>query len=194
VILALLTKLGIPQWLAELLLGCVVVGTLAGGSAYLGYRYKANADLVVQQQAELAHVAEMAKLQNMGQQVQAKFESHESQAHAAEATIIQEVPHVTKFYRPAPGAAPQPLPRAVFTNGFVRVWNDALDPGLPADPAPAAGAPAAHDPAGALDSGVTEADVLRNHALNAAECDTLRNQLNSIADWDAQLPKQAGDQ
>ncbi|WP_273454978.1 hypothetical protein [Nevskia ramosa] len=56
--------------------------------------------------------------------------------------IVRRIPHVVVAYREVPGAPLQPLPRCVFTGGFVRLWNDALAGGeaMPAGPGGAADA------------------------------------------------------
>ncbi|MDH0894373.1 MULTISPECIES: lysis protein [unclassified Pseudomonas] len=82
--------------------------------------------------------------------------------------LQERIPHVTTVYRPAPAAEPVPIPRCVFTAGWVRDFNLALTrAGMPAA-AGGAGAPlaaAATEPAPGsaaelLESGVTPADIL----------------------------------
>ena len=193
--LALLTKLGIPQWCAEMCLGAAIIAGLFGGGYYVGHHAAADDAQIAMQRAQLAHAAEMARLTNMGQQIQAKFESQQSQANVVYQQIVKEVPHVVTIYRTALDAAPQPLPRCIFTVGNVGLWNAAGNPVLPADSSRPADPPVAVDtPGSQLDSGVTQQDVLNNHIANAHECEAVKRRLNAIADWDARLPKQAGDQ
>ena len=182
-ILALLTKLGLPQWAAELLGGAAIVLVLCGGSAWVGYSYRADADQAAQEKAELVHAQQLAALQAKGEALQSKFDSARAQTVVEYRDVIKEVPRVTTVYRSAPGAAAQPLPACVFTRGFVSVWNRALDPGVPAAAAGAAAPAADTNAADDLDSGATRGDVLRNHVDNAASCTAVRQQLNALIDW-----------
>ena len=86
-------------------------------------------------------------------------------------------------------AEPEPLPVAVFTNGFVRVWNTAngIDPN-PAMPttngsgrtsAPASGTGTADD----LDSGVTQEQLLTNQVRNGELYGICRAQLTRLINW-----------
>jgi hypothetical protein len=185
VILALLTKLGLPQWLAEMLCGVLIVGLLAGGGYYKGFHDKAAGDEIAQQQAELKHAAQVTRLQHKADEKAAAFDQDELYIRGLETKLQKRVPNVIKVYRAAPGAPLQPVPACVFTGGFVRLWNRANDPGVPTAPA-GAGAPAdAGDAAGAgdeLDSGVTQGDVLNNEIANGAECAVVKDQLNKILD------------
>jgi hypothetical protein len=186
-ILGLLTKLGIPQWLAELLLGALIVIALFGGGFYLGDSHRGDADTAAADQAQIAHLQQLQALQAKGEALQAKFDTARAQTVVEYRTITKEVPHVTTVYRPAPGAALQPLPAAVFTRGFVRVWNSALDPGVPAPAGGAAPAPGAADPADDLASGLQQQQLLENHVDNAAGCTAVRQQLNALIDWHQQI-------
>lgn len=86
--------------------------------------------------------------------------------HAEEVQQLKErIPNVTTIYRPTPGAAAQPIPRCVFTAGWLRDYNTAL--GVPAPRAGTAAAGSAKAPwatpgtdAELLESGVTPADIL----------------------------------
>lgn len=54
--------------------------------------------------------------------------------------LIRRIHDVTTVYRDAPGAAPQPLPRCVFTVGFARLW-DSASAGAASEPDAASGVP-----------------------------------------------------
>lgn len=99
--------------------------------------------------------------------------------------LARKVPHVTTVYRPAPDAAPQPLPACVFTAGFVRDWNSAL--GLPEAGGTAENADqqaSETESSDGLDaSAVTQADILSNHIDNAIRCRAIENQLTGLIDW-----------
>jgi hypothetical protein len=103
-------------------------------------------------------------------------------------TIREEVPRVVTRYVRVPGAAPEPVPPCVFTHGFVRLWNEALQgharpsPGDAARAAPAvprAGAPQAAE-ADLYDSGLSQADVLDNMLANAEVARAVRDQCEAI--------------
>jgi len=105
--------------------------------------------------------------------------------------LTGEINRVTTLYRRALNKPPEPLPAAVFTTGFVRVWNSAngiaANSGLPAaETARRAAAPS--DPTTAadqLDSGVSQGDVLINHTRNAELHASCRAQLNSLINWNS---------
>ncbi|MGY1949477.1 lysis protein [Pseudomonas pergaminensis] len=121
--------------------------------------------------AELALAAESANRLQLLQQVARANESESllfnlMDQYAKEKQLLQErIPHVTTQFRPAPGAAAQPIPRCVFTAGWLRDYNTAL--GVPAPRAGATAAQSAQAPWAApgtdaelLESGITPADIL----------------------------------
>lgn len=95
---------------------------------------------------------------------------------------IKEVPVVTTVYKESPNAPAQPIPDAIFTTGFVRLWNDAYGPTAsgrrPIEPA---------DPSGEADlvrAKVTSADILNNHIDNAGKHAACYAQLNKLIDFE----------
>lgn len=103
--------------------------------------------------------------------------------------LTKEIANVTTYYRRALDAQLEPLPPAVFTNGYVRLWNSALGianvPGVQATTgtggiAASAGGTGAAD---SLDSGLTQAALLLNHTRNSESAAVCRAQLNSLIDW-----------
>lgn len=96
---------------------------------------------------------------------------------------------VTTLYRRVLDAKPEPLPVAVFTTGFVRVWNTAngiaTSPAVQTTsssgrtPAPASGTGTTDD----LDSGVTQEQLLTNQVRNAELHGVCRAQLKSLINW-----------
>lgn len=128
----------------------------------------------------------------------------ERRQHAAEkAGLLKRITNVTTVYVPVPGAAPEPLPRSVFTAGFVREYNAALGIGLGSDlpaatggvaapgadaapgPAPAAGAGLRGQFADLADSGLGQADILAHIADYGERCRNLESQLSRLL---ARLP------
>ena len=110
----------------------------------------------------------------------------ETKAHAADAEQSKkEIDRVTTHYRPTPGAALQPAPRCVYTNGFVSLYNSAN--GAAAGPVPATDAAgsvdAAPDASEALDSGVSQQDVLASVIDNGGRCRDIESQLNRLIDY-----------
>ncbi|AOJ71031.1 MULTISPECIES: hypothetical protein [Burkholderia] len=106
--------------------------------------------------------------------------------HALEADALKRrIARVTRQYRPTPDARPEALPRCVFTDGFVGVWNAAAgrDAARLPEADPAAGAAAPAGSADDADSGVRADDVLANHVDNARRSRNIEAQLNTLIDW-----------
>lgn len=129
--------------------------------------------------------------QARGNQLAADLVAQRDELRAVTDKLNGEIQRVTTLYRRAPDVQPEPLPPAVFTAGFVRVWNSALfgTAAAAAVPAPSsttsgivatgAGAAAADD----LIAGVTRADLLANHVRNGESYATCRAQLMKLIEW-----------
>ena len=176
-----------------------VTGLVAGGAGYaLGHRVakadgdaalatlrQDNADAAAKaaDDARLRLIAEVERNNRLAQAL-----ADEKAAHAQEKqSLLRRIANVTTVYVPAPGLAPQPLPRAVFTAGFVREYNTAI--GLPAagTGAAAAGvggtAEAAQAPDAWLrDSGLSQADILAHIADYGERCRNVEAQVNRLLD------------
>jgi len=155
-----------------------LVSAIAGGvaAATLAFQYAKSlgdadlADLKSQQANKAATAANESRLLLLQQVARA----NEAEAllyatidqHAEEKRQLQErIPHVSTHYIPAPGAAAKPVPRCVFTAGWVRDFNAALGVPAPRTAAAASAAektawPAPGSDAELLESGVTPADIL----------------------------------
>lgn len=101
--------------------------------------------------------------------------------------LTGEISRVTSLYRPTSDAQLEPLPVAVFTTGFVRVWNNANGIST-AMPTPNRASGTASPPSGPgtadeLDSGLGQAQLLANHVRNAELYGICRAQLNHLIDW-----------
>ncbi|OIN43349.1 hypothetical protein [Pseudomonas costantinii] len=100
-----------------------------------------------------------------------------------------EIARVTTLYRRTLKDEPEALPVGVFTTGFVRVWNEALNPAAVAVSATSQSTGRAADSLGStgvadqLDSGVTQADILKNHVRNSEGYASCRVQLKSLIEW-----------
>lgn len=110
----------------------------------------------------------------------------EKAAHARLAVQLKSrSPNVTRTYKPALSGPSLPVPRTVFTVGFLRVFNDAI--GADSLPEPFAAAAAAL-PAGqadaldALDSGLTQQDILDYVTGYGQQCKDTAAQLNKLID------------
>ena len=167
----------LPARLAAVGLACALSAAAAGSIAYgFGFRYadslgKTELATLKAEHSDQARAAESANRVQLLQQV---TRANETEAllldvmarHAEEKRQLQErIPHVTTQYRPTPGAAAQPIPRCVFTAGWLRDFNTAL--GVPAPGAGTATTQPAQAPwatpgtdAELLESGVTPADIL----------------------------------
>ena len=167
----------LPARLAAVGLACALSAAAAGSIAYgFGFRYadslgKAELANLKAEHSDQARAAESANRVQLLQQVTRANKTEDllldvMARHAEEKHQLQErIPHVTTQYRPTPGAAAQPIPRCVFTAGWLRDFNTAL--GVPAPgsgttatkPAQAPWAATGTD-AELLESGVTPADIL----------------------------------
>lgn len=138
----------------------------AAGNEALAKLKQEHAD----QRAELAQ-ANLAKFQQQVErvnQVAQQLQQTQQQLASTHQELQERIPNVTTVYLPEPAGKPAPIPRCVFTAGWVRDFNLALG-GAPL-PAPTAGANATgHDAAAwpapgtaqeLLESGVTPADIL----------------------------------
>ncbi|MBN3968530.1 DNA-packaging protein [Pseudomonas gregormendelii] len=97
-----------------------------------------------------------------------------------------EIERVTTLYRRALDAPPEPLPVAVFTTGFVRVWNESLNPLAMHGSQPTSGATTFAGNTGAaddLDSGITPAVLLSNQVRNSEKHASCRAQLTSLIEY-----------
>ena len=184
--------------LAALALAAATALVAGGGGYALGHRSaKADGDAALAKlqrdhavaiataadEARLRLVAEVERNNRLAQAL-----ADEKAAHAQEKqTLLRKITNVTTVYVPAPGLAPRPLPRTVFTAGFMREYNAAI--GLPA---PAAGTTApglggtaetgeASD-AWLRDSGLTQADILAHVADYGERCRNLEAQVSRLLD------------
>ncbi|WP_371356128.1 lysis protein [Pseudomonas chlororaphis] len=167
----------LPTGLLVAGLACVISAAAAGSIAYgFGFRYAealGNSDLQ-SFKATQAVQAGAAEKENRLQLLQQVTRANEAEAlllttldrHAEEKRQLQErIPHVTTKYIPAPGAIAKPIPRCVFTAGWLRDFNTALGvpapgPGTAVTAAEKAAWPATGSEAELLESGVTPADIL----------------------------------
>lgn len=194
------------SWLLPLvLLGCMALAAAAG------YRYaaaKGDAALATARagwagiQAIAADDARHQALAAAGRLIQQTLRANELEAqfdhaktlHAQEKqALLKRIKDVTTVYIPASGTAPEPLPRCVFTTGFVREYNAAIGaehvPGAAqasaASPVGQAAQPAASADAWLRESGLSQADILAHAGDWGQYCRDLSAQVNGLLDFEA---------
>jgi hypothetical protein len=127
------------------------------------------------------------QVQTFGEKIASELDQTRTQLNEARVQLSRSVSRVTTIYKASPDAAPQPLPAAVFTAGFVRVWNSALAMPATSDQQATtniADAASACDSADCLlASSFTQADILTNHIDNALRCSAIEAQLNQLINW-----------
>lgn len=142
--------------------------------------------------AELKKAAdELIASHAYGNQLAAELVAKRDELRTVTEKLTGEIQRVTTLYRRALDAEPEALPPALFTVGFVRVWNSALfgtattvavpSPGSTSSGTDATptGPPAADD----LIAGVTRADLLANQIRNGEGYAACRAQLTQLIEW-----------
>ncbi|WP_216891596.1 DNA-packaging protein [Pseudomonas putida] len=152
-------------------------------------RYLAESAAIALREATDDFVAEQAR----GNRLAADLITEKDKLRTVTDKLNGEIHRVTNLYRRSLESQPEPLPPAVFTAGFVRVWNSALfgtaapvavfAPAAASSgtDAPGAGAGAADD----LIVGVSSADLLANHVRNGEGYASCRAQLNKLIKWNS---------
>lgn len=121
-----------------------------------------------------------------GDELASKLATTKDQLRRNTDKLNGEIERVTTLYRRALDAPPEPLPVAVFTTGFVRVWNESLNPVAMHASQPISGAAASAGSTGAaddLDSGITPAVLLKNQVRNSEKHASCRTQLTSLIEY-----------
>jgi len=172
-------------WL--ILAGVLLVAALTGGAYYAGWDMRGDREAAKQLKAQQELQAEIDAQRERSNKLAAELELEKRNIKTVTVEVIKEVPKVTKVYVEKPGEPPKAIPPAVYTNGFVRLWNRALRPDLPASAGESAGAPGGADLAQAP---IDSPDILNNHAGNAEQYAECRAQLNAlISDWESRSGK-----
>lgn len=136
---------------------------------------------------------ELIASQAYGNQLAADLVAKRDELRTVTENLTGEIKHVTTLYRRALDAQPETLPPALFTVGFVRVWNSALfgataatSVAVPSPGSASSGADATATGAGAADdliAGVTRADLLANQIRNGEGYAVCRTQLTKLIEW-----------
>ena len=169
---------------------------------------KAQGDAALEKQgkeheAELRYMAESAVIglkkaadeliasQAYGNQLAADLVAKRDELRTVTDTLTGEIKRVTTLYRRALDAQPESLPPALFTVGFIRVWNSALfgttaTVAVPSSGSTTSGADAAPSGSSAADdliAGITRSDLLANQIRNGEGYAACRAQLTQLIEW-----------
>jgi len=189
----------LPARLATAFLACTLSAAAAGSVAYgFGFRYAQSlgaTDLANLKgtHAEQALAAETANRVHLLQQVTRATEAEALlfatfNRFTEEKRQLQErISHVTTQYIATPGTVAKPIPRCVFTAGWLRDYNAALGvptprPGTAATTSEKAAWPATGTDAELLESGVTAADILAHAQDYGVWARSNLAQLNGLLD------------
>ncbi|PMY49124.1 MULTISPECIES: hypothetical protein [Pseudomonas] len=144
--------------------------------------------LAAKRAAEAASQQLMSEV-NRGNDLAKQLADQKAELRRTTENLTKEIANVTTNYRRALDAQLEPLPPAVFTNGFIRVWNSALGVAGAATVHASTGASGVTASAGgtgaadSLDSGLGQAALLLNHNRNSERAAACRAQLNSLIEW-----------
>ncbi|MGO1073210.1 hypothetical protein [Lysobacter sp. CA199] len=121
-----------------------------------------------------------------GNRLDARLQEQKDFAARDRAQLLRRIDRVTREYISAPGAAPQSLPAAVFTAGFVRDYNLALGVSAPEAIAAAGIGDATLRAAGAdaelLATALRPEDILAHIADYGERCRGIEGQVNALID------------
>lgn len=151
---------------------------LAGGGYYAGWDQRGDHEaaiaLKVKDKADIALKAARERADGLAGELADEVRNIKT----VTVEVIKEVPKVTTVYVEVPGEIPKIIPPAVYTYGFVRVWNDALYAG---SLRPGAGQPA-DNAAGAdtVRAAIDSPDILSNAAENFSKYAECRAQLKKL--------------
>lgn len=123
--------------------------------------------------------------------LEAQFDQAKTRHALEKQALLKRINDVTTVYVPRPGAAPEPLPRCVFTAGFVREYNAAIGAGHVPGAAPASTADTAGQAAQFAasadtwlrESGLSQADILTHAGDYGQYCRDLSSQVNGLQDF-----------
>lgn len=168
----------------------VIAGKAEGAEAYQklkdevqGERLELASEALAKAQAAANSLLEQTK---RGDDLASQLTTTKQELRRNTDKLTGEINRVTTLYRRALDAPPEPLPTAVFTTGFVRVWNDSLTPAAMRARPPASGPFATSGRPGAaddLDSGITPAALLTNQVRNSEKHASCRAQLTSLIEY-----------
>lgn len=179
----LISKLGKPLAYAVLILtpALLIFGSLAG-MYYMGWSARGHVLAIEQKNAQIVDLRVQLEDADFNARLVGDYVLRRAETTVEYRTIRERVPYVTTHFISAPGPPGETppvelLPRCVFTDGFVSVWNDSLLDDSRRAVAAATGAEAAES---LLDSGVTQQQILTNHIDNAEIDTAVRQQCTAL--------------
>jgi hypothetical protein len=168
----------------------VIAGMAKGAEPYQKLKDEVEGERLVRAREDLAKAQATAQLileqTKRGDDLASQLVTTKQELRRNTDKLTGEINRVTTLYRRALDATPEPLPTAVFTTGFVRVWNEGLNPTAMRARQPASGAAATSGGPGAvddLDSGITPAVLLTNQVRNSEKHASCRAQLTSLIEY-----------
>ncbi|MCK1791183.1 DNA-packaging protein [Pseudomonas violetae] len=167
-----------------------IAGKAKGTEAYQELKDKVEGEklaLATEALAKAKAVAQLLQEQTeRGNELASKLATTKQELRRNTDRLNGEIKHVTTLYRRTLDAVPEPLPVAVFTAGFVRVWNESLNPIAMHTGQPVSGTAAPSGRTGTaddLDSGITPAVLLTNQVRNSEKHASCRAQLKSLIEY-----------
>lgn len=169
-------------FLPWMILGCVVLfGALMGGAYYEGWTMRGDREAAKELQAQQAMQKQIDDQRARGDQLAADLEKEKQNIKTVTIEVVKEVPKVVTKYVEKKGEAPKAIPPAIYTNGFVGLWNDSLSARMPVSASGPDGAAGGSD---IVRARIDSADILTNHAVNASQYAECRAQLNKLIDFE----------
>lgn len=151
-----------------------------GGSYYAGWHQRGVKELADQAVEREQHQAWLDAERERGNKLAVELEQEKRNVKTVTVEVVKEIPKVTTVYVERGSNEAKPIPPAIYTYGFVRLYNSALRPELPKTAGEFA------YPAGTTNitrAEVGTADILTVHAINAGKYAECRAQLNKLIDW-----------
>lgn len=161
---------------------CAVLSALAGYAGYRhGWDYRGAVEAEAAAKAEREHKKLLDAERIRGDGLALALDREKQNIKETVIERIKEVPKVTVKYVEVAGEVPKIIPPAIYTVGFVRVWNDSL---YANGVSKASGEPSdSSDRADQVRAAIDSPDILQNHIINAGKYAECRSQLNRLIDW-----------
>lgn len=196
-------------WVYGALVVLVAIGSAAAGYEYADALAQAEIERVERDRSderELAakHFADAVEASRQdllaetlrGNALAAELLAQQATFERTRATLQRRIQHVSTQYQRAPGVGPEPLPRCIFTRGWLRDYNAAIGAGADvpsadgaaagSGPGAQAGTTASADAGVLLDADISPADILAHITDYGARCRGLEAQTLALIDrWEA---------
>lgn len=161
--------------------GVLFAIALAGGGYYEGWEKRGDHEATVALRVEREAAKKLAAETKRADDLAGDLAREKQNIKTVTIEVIKQVPMVTTIYTERVGDAPLPIPPAIYTVGFMRLWNDALF----ASGQLSADASKPLDLSGGADTlraKIDTPDVLYNHLENAGKWAACRAQLRKVID------------